>query len=190
MMQQAGQFLLDVLLQPFAIMLLLRFHLQWLRAPMRNPFGEFVMGLSNFIVLPIRRYIPSYKGYDSTTLLLAYVFETLYMYLSEFIFIYSSPEGGNLLLGLLAIGIVKLLSLSILLLMVATIVQTILSWVNPHTVLSPVLNAITWPYIAYLRRYIPPIGNIDMSAFALIIICQLLQMVPIYYLDRLARSFT
>lgn len=189
MMQQAGQFLLDVLLQPFAIMLLLRFHLQWLRAPMRNPFGEFVMNLSNFIVLPTRRFIPAFRGYDTSTLLLAYLFETLYMYLSEVVFIYTSPEGNNLLLGLLAIGMVKLLSLSILILMVAAIIQAILSWVNPNTSLSPVLNVITWPFINFLRRYIPPIGNVDLSAFVLIIVCQLLQMVPLFYLDKIARSF-
>ena len=189
MMQQAAQFLLDVLLQPFAVILLLRFHLQWLRAPMRNPFGEFIMALTNFIVLPTRRYIPSFKGYDSSSLLLAYIFETLYMYLSEFIWIYSSPEGNYLVLGLIAIGIVKLLSLSIFLLMIAAIIQAILSWINPHTALTPVLNAITWPFISPLRRHIPPVGNVDLSAFALIIICQLLLMVPVYFLDRLVRNF-
>ncbi len=189
MMQQAAQFLLDMLLQPFAIILLLRFHLQWLRAPMFNPVGEFIMGLTNFIVLRTRRYIPAFKGYDSSTLLLAYVFETLYMYLSEFIWIYSSPDGNHLLLGLLVIGAVKLLSLSISLLMFAVIIQAILSWFNPHTSISPVLNALTAPFIRPLRRYIPPVGNVDLSAFALIIICQLMLLLPVYFLDKLVRSF-
>jgi YggT family protein len=39
MLNQALLFLLDALLQPFAALLLLRFHLQWLRAPLRNQFG-------------------------------------------------------------------------------------------------------------------------------------------------------
>jgi len=188
MMQQAAQFLLDVLLQPFAFILLLRFHLQWLRAPMRNPVGEFIMAISNFLVLRTRRYIPAYRGYDSSTLLLAYIFETLYVYLSEFIWIYSSPDGNYLIFGLLAMGLVKLLSLSIYLLMFATIIQAILSWFNPRTPLAPLLSAITWPFIKPLRRHIPPLGNIDLSSLLLIIICQLLLMVPIELLDRLARS--
>jgi YggT family protein len=187
MMQQAAQFLLDVILQPFAVILLLRFHLQWLRAPMRNPFGEFIMALTNFIVLPTRRYLPSFRGYDSSTLLLAYIFETLYMYLSEFIWIYSSPDGNYLVLGLVAIGIVKLLSLSINILMIAAIVQAILSWFNPHTPFAAVLNALTWPFIKPLRQRIPPVGNVDLSALVLIIICQLLLLVPVYLLDSLAR---
>lgn len=189
MMQQAAQFLLDMLLQPFAIILLLRFHLQWLRAPMRNPVGEFIMALTNFVVLRTRRYIPSFRGYDSSTLLLAYIFETLYMYLSEFIWIYSSPDGNHLLFGLLIIGIVKLLSLSIGLLMFAVIIHAVMSWFNPHTSLSPVLNAITAPFLRPLRNRIPPVGNVDLSAFALIILCQLTLLVPVYFLDKLVRSF-
>ena len=189
MMRQALDFLLDVLLQPFAIILLLRFHLQWLRAPLRNPFGEFIMGLTNFIVLPTRRYIPSFKGYDTSTLLLAYVFEALYMYLSEFIWIYSSPDGNYLFIGLLTVTLVRLLSLSISLLMFATIIQAILSWINPHTALSPILNTVTFPFLKPLQNRIPPVGNVDLSAFVLIILCQLTLMIPAYYLDKLMRSF-
>ncbi len=188
MIQQTVQFLLDVLLQPFAFILLLRFHLQWLRAPMRNPVGEFIMALTNFIVLRTRRYIPSLKGYDSATLLLAYSFEILYLYLSEFIWIDSSPDGNYLILGLLVMGVVKLLSMSIILLMIAAIIQAVLSWVNPHTSMSPILNALTLPFIRPLQRHIPRVGNVDLSVFALIIICQLLLLVPVSLLDRLARS--
>lgn len=189
MMRQALDFLLDVLLQPFAVILLLRFHLQWLRAPMRNPFGEFIMGLTNFIVLPTRRYIPSFRGYDSSTLLLAYIFEVIYLFLYDFIWIYSPPDGNYLILGLFAVTIVRLLSLSISLLMFATIIQAILSWVNPHTALSPMLNTVTFPFIKPLQNRIPPVGNVDLSAFVLIILCQLTLMLPINYLESLMRSF-
>ena len=62
MMSQALLFLLDVLVQPFAALLLLRFHLQWLRAPLRNPLGEFIMTLTDFLVLRVRRFIPAARG--------------------------------------------------------------------------------------------------------------------------------
>lgn len=189
MLQQTAQFLLDVLVQPFAYLLLLRFHLQWLRAPMRNPFGEFIMALSNFAVLRARRFIPAIKGYDTSTLLLAYVVEIIYMYLSEFIWIYQSPGGNHLIFGLLAIGVVNLISMSITLLMIAVFLQAILSWFNPHSAFEPILNVITSPFIKPLQQRIPPAGNIDLSAFILLIILQLMQMIPIFYLDKLVRSF-
>ena len=189
MLPQAAQFLLDVLLQPFAVILLLRFHLQWLRAPMMSPIGEFIMSLTNFLVLRARRYVPAFRGYDSATILLAYILEILYLYFSEFIWIYQSPEGNHLILGLLAMGLVKLFSLSISLLMFAVIIQAVLSWFNPHTSLSPILNVVTWPFISPLRKRIPPVGNVDLSAFALIIICQLILLLPVYFLDKLVRGF-
>ena len=79
MMNEALLFLLDVLLQPFAAILLLRFHLQWLRAPLRNPIGEFIMALTDFLVLRARRFIPAVRGLDSATLLLALLVEMLYL---------------------------------------------------------------------------------------------------------------
>jgi YggT family protein len=93
-----------------------------------------------------------------------------------------------MILSLLGIGVVKLLSISLTLLMIAVIVQAILSWFRPNTMFEPILNVITSPFIKPLQRRIPPAGGVDLSAFVLIVIIQLLQMLPIYYLDRLVRS--
>lgn len=188
MMQQVALFLLDMILQPFIVILLLRFHLQWLHAPMRNTVGEFIMAITNFVVLRTRRYIPSFRGYDSATLLLAFVLEIIYMYLYEFIWLYSPPGIINLVLGLLIISALKLVSMSIYILIIAVIIQAVLSWLNPHTPLAPILNVMTWPFIRPLRQRIPPVGNIDLSALVLIIICQLIIMVPVALLDKLARN--
>jgi len=188
MIQQVALFLLDMILQPFVVILLLRFHLQWLRAPMRNPVGEFIMAITNFAVLRTRRYVPSFRGYDSSTLLLAFVFEMIYMYLSEFVWIHTPPDIIHLGLGLLIMGAVKLLGMSIYILMIAVIIQAVLSWLNPHTPLAPILNVMTWPFLRPLRQRIPPIGNVDLSSLMLIILCQLTVMVPVALLDRLARS--
>ncbi|MDO9053245.1 MAG: YggT family protein, partial [Gallionella sp.] len=79
MLNEALLFLLDVVLQSFAAILLLRFHLQWLRAPLRNPVGEFVMVFTNFIVLRVRRFVPSAWGLDSASLLLALLTVALYL---------------------------------------------------------------------------------------------------------------
>ena len=76
MLIEAAQLLLDTLLQPFAAILLLRFHLQWLRAPMRNPLGEFIMLITNPLVLRARRFIPALLGLDIASLLLAILFES------------------------------------------------------------------------------------------------------------------
>ena len=182
MLSEALLFLLDTLVQPFAALLLLRFHLQWLRAPLRNPFGELIMTLTNFLVLRVRRYIPSVRGYDIASLLLAFLVEVIY--LTAMIGIQGFNFAEFHLLGLVALAAVKLLKLSIYLLMGALFIQAILSWFNPHSPVEGLLNVVTYPFLSPLRRRIPPLGNIDLTVMVLIIVCQLILIVPMAWLEN------
>lgn len=184
MMNEALLFLLDVLLQPFAAILLLRFHAAWLRAPLRNPIGEFIMALTDFLVLRARRFIPAVRGLDSATLLLALLAEMLY--LAGALWAQGYPFHGFPLPGLLVLALVKLLKISLYLLMAAIFAQAILSWVNPHTPVAPLLNAVTLRFLQPLRRIVPLLGNVDLSPLLLFIICQLAVIVPIGALERIA----
>jgi YggT family protein len=187
MLSEALLFLLNVIVQSFAGILLLRFHLQWLRAPMRNPVGEFVMVCTDFIVLRARRYVPSVRGYDSATLLLALLVETFYLACVMWI---QGYLGHVLHLpGLLLLAAVRLLSLSLYLLMGAVFIQAILSWVNPYTPFAPVLSAITERFLLPLRRIVPMLGNVDLSSMVLLILCQLILIVPVAMLEALAGRF-
>ena len=90
--------------------------------------------------------------------------------------------------GLLVLAAVKLLKTSIYLLMAAVFAQAILSWVNPHTPLSSILAVITERFLRPLRRVVPVLGNIDLSSMVLLIICQLIVIVPVVMLERVAFS--
>ena len=184
MLNEALIFLLDVLLQPFVALLLLRFHLQWLRAPLRNPVGEFILAITDFLVLRTRRFIPSAMGLDSATLLLALLIEMLYLNLS--LWAQSYPLHGFILPGLLGLAVIKLLKVSLYLLMAAVFFQAILSWVNPYTPVAPLLAAIVQRFLKPIRRIVPMIGSVDLSPMILFIICQLIVIVPITALERIA----
>lgn len=184
MLNEALLFLLDALLQPFAALLLLRFHLQWLHAPMRNPIGEFIMALTNFLVLRARRFIPAVLGYDAASLLLAFTVEAIY--LTAMLWAQGFPFVGFPFVGLLVWTAIKLIKLSIYLLMGALFVQAILSWVNPYSPVAGLLNVATRPFLAPLRRIIPPLGNVDLTVLVLIIICQLILIVPLGWLESMA----
>ena len=73
MLLEAIQFILDTVLSLFLLALLLRFYLQLVRAPVKNPLSQFVIALTNFVVKPMRRVIPGLKGYDFATLCLAWI---------------------------------------------------------------------------------------------------------------------
>jgi YggT family protein len=185
MLAQITQFLLDVFLQGFATLLLFRFLLQWLRAPLRNPIGEFVMATTDFVVLRARRYIPSIWLLDTATLVLAFVVEFIYLVLTHVVL-----AGHSLLnfpsLGLMALSIVELLKMSVYLLMGALIAQAILSWVNPHTPLVPFLSSITQRFLRPLQRVVPLLGNVDLSPLLLLVICQIILFAPVAMLENMA----
>lgn len=183
MLNEALLFLLDALLQPFAALLLLRFHLQWLRAPLRNPLGELIMALTNFMVLRVRRFVHAVWDFDAASLLLAFVVESIY--LSAVLWVQGFPFITFPLPGLLAWTLVKLLKISMYLLMAALFAEALLSWINPHTPLSGLLAAVTRPFLMPLRRRIPPFGNIDLTLLILLIVCQLILIVPLGWLESM-----
>jgi YggT family protein len=186
MFSEALLFLFDVLVQPFAAILLLRFHLQWLRSPMRNPVGEFVMALTDFAVLRLRRFVPAVGGLDSASLLLALLVEMLY--LTVYVWAQGFQLHGFPFPGLILLAMVKLLKISLYLLMAAVFIQAILSWVNPYTPIAPLLVSITKRFLQPLRRVVPMLGSVDLSALLLFIICQLLVIVPMRMLEVFAMN--
>ena len=181
MLRELVLFLIDALVQPFAAILLFRFHAVWLQAPMRNPIGEFLMALTDFVVLPLRRVVPRAWGMDSATLLLAFGVE--FIYLVAFLWLQGYTFDGFPLPGLLAWTTVKLLKISIYLLIATLLVEAILSWINPHTPLAPMLFAVNRPFVQPLRRRIPPIGHVDLSVLVLLLICQAI-LIPIGSLEQ------
>jgi len=184
MLNDAMQLLLDVFVQGFAGVLLFRFLMQWLRAPMRNPVGEFIMALSDFVVLRARRFIPPMWKLDSSSFLLAFAVELIYLGLT--LSLQGYPYAHFPVLGLLALSAVKLIKISIYLLMSALVAQALLSWVNPYTPLAPLLAAITQRFLRPLRRILPLIGNVDLSPLVLLVICQIILLVPLAMLESLA----
>jgi YggT family protein len=185
MLNEAIQFLLDIFVQGFAGVLLFRFLMQWLRAPMRNPVGEFVMALTDFLVLRARRYIPSVRLLDSATLLLAFFFELIYLSLT--LWVQGHPFVYFPLLGLLAWSAVEMVRFSLYFLMGALVAQAILSWVNPHTPLAPLLSAITQRFLRPLQRVLPLVGNVDLSPLLLLVICQIILFAPVALVENMAR---
>ncbi len=184
MLREALQFLLDALLQPYAAILLFRFHAVWLRVPMRNPLGEFIMVMTDFLVLRARRYVPTAWGYDSASLLLALLVETVYV--SAFVWTQGLPVSGFPIVGLLAWAAVKLLKLSVNILVLAVLAQAILSWLGKPTTVGPLLAAVTHRFLNPLRRVVPLLGAIDISPMLLFVICQLILIVPLGMLEQLA----
>ena len=92
---------------------------------------------------------------------------------------------GNLAaLRLWELSLIELLKAMLWLLIIVVIAQAILSWTAPDGPLSGVLNAMTFRFLAPIRRTIPPIGGtLDLSPLILIVIVQLVLMLPVRWLE-------
>ncbi len=73
MLDQALSFLLDTVFGIITYAFLLRFLMQWLRAPFRNPLGQAVVALTDWAAKPLRRVVPGFRGLDVSTLVLAWL---------------------------------------------------------------------------------------------------------------------
>jgi YggT family protein len=79
--------------------------------------------------------------------------------------------------GLVLLASVEIIKMSFHIVMIAVIVQAVLSWFSPHSPMAPLLDSFTRPFLRIFRERIPPIGNIDLSPLFVLVIIQLLLMV-------------
>ena len=56
--------------------LIMRVWLQLVKADFYNPLSQFIVKVSNPLVVPLRRVIPGFGGVDVATLLLAFIVAT------------------------------------------------------------------------------------------------------------------
>ena len=171
-------FLLDTILGLFSLALLLRFYFQLLRVPFYNSVSQFLIAVTDFMVRPARRVIPGWGGMDLSTLVLAWLFECIIM--TSVYLIRGYDFGANMIaasgiMGML--GIMEIIKMTLYIVLLMIIMQAVLSWVNPHSPLMPLLDSFTRPFLAFFRKNIPPIANVDLSPLFVLIIIQLLLMI-------------
>lgn len=181
MLAQILEFLIDTVSSFLVFLLLARFHFQWLRVSFRNQIGEFIIALTNWLVLPGRRVIPGLAGYDLPTLVLAWILQAVTLALVHMLrgFDFSAAPGvaAAVFFGLAAFD---LLRFSVYLLIFALVVQAVLSWTNPHSPFGALFDAIVRPFLRPLRRIVPPVANIDLSPLVLIVLLQV-ALFPLAY---------
>ena len=189
MLNQALRFLIDTAFGFVVYAALLRFIMQWLRAPFRNPVGQMVAALTDWAVKPLRKLLPGFRGYDWASLLVAWLGQVLWLVALAAL---GGADFSPMLAGYLpALAIVELIRAALWILIAAVFLQAILSWIAPDGPLAGVLNALTFRVLAPIRRIIPPLGGtLDLSPLIVIVLAQLALILPVAWLEQsLARLF-
>jgi YggT family protein len=163
---------------------LLRCYLQYLKFNLSphsgNPIGLYLMPLTNWLVMPLRKLIPSLGRVDSACLVGAYLIVMAKVVLIGLL-LGSFPPIVSLLIG----SALELIGLVLSILVILIIANVILSWVGRGSPMQYLLAEVLNPLLAPIKRILPSMGPLDLSPLVLLIAVQITQIV----LSNVARIF-
>lgn len=171
-------FILGILFNLYATVVAVRFVMQVVRADYYNPLAEAVVKLTDPLLIPLRRVIPSIKRYDTASLVLVFAVLLLKLLVFKYLGLGGVPAIG-VAISVAPVPVTNLVLLGLLdviyhffnVFIYALIINAVLSWI-PSAGGNPVqamVASISEPVTRPLRRLIPPMGGIDLTVFFTII---------------------
>lgn len=170
---QIVRFLLEIVFTLFSAALILRAWMRVARVHPRNPLSQPIAAVTDWLVMPLRRVIPS-QNIDWASLTGAWLAGIAFVVAGLLLSGLSPLSALPTVLGLSFLMVVKW---SLNLVVWITLVQAILSWVNPQAPMMPLLQAITAPLLNPIRRVIPAPGGFDLSPLIVIVLAQVGMMI-------------
>lgn len=159
-MQSSLLFLVKTLSDLYLLTFLLRFILQWMRASYYNPLAQFVWRVTNPLVRPVRRVLPSTGAIDLATLVVLVVLECAATWLLLAI------VGAHVSIAVFALFVVvRLVSLTLWFYAVAIFIYALLSWFaqQRYSPMGEVLGELVEPLLRPARRLLPPVAGFDIA---------------------------
>ncbi len=160
--------LVDTAATLLAAVFLLRFWSQVARMRPPEQVVNFTLKMTNWFVLPLRRLLPGSSGYDWPCLFGAIVMAVLATLVVVWGTAFMTPKFVILL------SIQQLANWILYGLMLLLLLDVIFSWINPNAPVAPFIHAMNDPILRPVRRIIPPIGGLDLSVFAAMILLQII----------------
>ncbi|SDV48647.1 YggT family protein [Chitinasiproducens palmae] len=167
-------FLLNIVFTLFGAALVLRTWIQAARVPPRNPISQGLFQISDWLVLPLRRVIPGWRGIDWASLVGAWLTALVYLLL---MFALIGVDLAALFPAILLNALLVAFKWAVNLVLWATILYALMSWINPTAPAMMMLDMLLAPLLNPLRRILPNLGGFDLSPLALVVLTQLLLIV-------------
>lgn len=177
------EFVLETVFFLYILAVMLRFLLQWVRADFFNEFSQALVRVTQPALRPLRRVIPGVAGVDVSSLVLAVLLQAVLLVLLALI-------NGRIPdpVAIMVATPIQLVQLVFWIYIGAILIQVVLSWVNPyqHHPLQTVLYSLTEPIMRPIRQVLPPIGGLDLSPMAAILLLYVLMMLVMPPLQHIA----
>ena len=179
-MGQAGSALAQIFNTVAGLYLLFvvaRFLLQLAKADFYNPISQAVFKATDPVVRVLRSFIPGYRGVDFSSLILAFIVQSLAIPVTILLYGGAIPSVGFIITWSF-IGVLNFIILFYYYALIASIVMSFVMMfsgnMNPHPILLLVWQ-ITEPIMAPFRKVIPPMGGLDFSPIFIFLIIGLIR---------------
>jgi len=182
----ASVYLIDTVFGLYLLLIMLRFLLQLARANFYNPLSQFLVKVTNPLLIPLRRVVPGLFGIDMASVVLLFTVQVVALILTHMAAGIAVHFPGVLIM---AVG--ELLSLALNCYLISILVQIILSWVGPggrHPI-SDVLYSLNEPVLRSARRVLPVMAGMDFSPLVVVILIQLAKILLVAPITDLGRAF-
>ncbi|CAK0768131.1 YggT family protein [Gammaproteobacteria bacterium] len=177
-------FLISTLFGLYIFATLLRFLFGLVRADFYNPLSAALVKISNPLLLPLRRFIPGYRGFDWAALILLVALKFL-----EITLVGLMMGQTYRITGTLVWAIAELLALTLNVFIFSIIIEAMMSWFNPGSnPLTHLLYRLNYPLLNPTRRRLPPMSGFDLSPFVVIIVLQLFSLLIVAPILDFGRS--
>ena len=175
MLVRAILFLIDSLAGLLSLALLLRFFMQAFHVSFRNPLGQFILAVTNWLVLPFRRVLPGLFGLDMASLLPAYLVQLLPPMAA--LLLYDGAMGSSApyasIVFLFGQALRATLRLCAHLMVAALILRAIFSWFAIPTPIAQPVSQLTRPLLQPIQRFLPLVGGFDLSPLVAVLALEL-----------------
>ncbi len=156
----AGAILVEVLFGLLIGLFVLRVLLQLVRANFYNPICQFFYKATNPVLMPMRRLLKPWRGFDLAAIGIALLLCAIKVWLLAALSGFSLPPLATLVLAIAAL--LDFLLYLYFWLIIVRIVASFFATDSYHPVF-PLLMQLTEPVLAPLRRVLPPLGPFDLS---------------------------
>ena len=163
----------DALLTFYTLLLLVRALLAMAHADFYNPLSQAIVRVTEPPLALVRKIIPSGGKWDPACWLLAYLVKVLELFLVAGLQGYSPAASVLLTVGLIQIGelLVQTYIVAIFILAVSSwFISGAAAFSNPFLSL---LHSLSAPLLEPARRLMPPMGAIDFSSLAVLLLLYL-----------------
>ena len=150
------QFLLTLYLYGILVRLLLTFH----QADFYNPISQVLARVTDPVYQPVRRIMPSARGWDLALLTIALILKLISLYVG------GAMQSGASIPGLVLFALTQIGRMMLNIYLISLIVVVIASWVQLSAGADQFLSlvrSLTTPMLMRIRGVLPDTGILDLS---------------------------